>query len=166
MVATTEIAGRVCAKCRLWKPATELYKHPTQKTGFASYCRPCNKARLKKAYLADIHRHRRRKLQRRLEYIKRHPDRVAANTVRQNLRRAAHRVGIEPEVIPAMIAAQGGLCAICKRPEDGRRLSLDHNHRTGKMRGLLCGECNLALGKFGDDVTRLASAIAYLEAHR
>lgn len=58
---------------------------------------------------------------------------------------------------------QGGRCAICRRrPSTGRRLAIDHDHTTGDVRGLLCDQCNIALGGFADDVGNLARAIAYL----
>ena len=77
--------------------------------------------------------------------------------------------GITPDEYDEQSHAQGGLCAICKRPESAvdnsgnpRRLSVDHDHATGEKRGLLCANCNHVLGKVGDDVTLLANAIAYL----
>src|ERR1017187_396522 len=61
-------------------------------------------------------------------------------------------------------AAQGGLCAICGRPpKDGMRLQVDHDHKTGLVRGLLCWRDNVALQGFHDDVERMRRAIAYLE---
>lgn len=69
-----------------------------------------------------------------------------------------------------MLAAQDGKCAICKGPErtrdkDGgpRRMPVDHDHETGKVRGLICTHCNRALGMFKDDIKILKSAIAYVE---
>lgn len=58
-------------------------------------------------------------------------------------------------------------CAICLRPPFGRnainnRFDIDHNHETGKVRGLLCSDCNTSLGKFEDSIERLQRAIAYL----
>ncbi len=64
---------------------------------------------------------------------------------------------------------QGGVCSICGLPETKksfgtrtRRLSVDHNHETGKVRGLLCNQCNVGLGNFNDDIDVMASAISYL----
>ena len=68
-----------------------------------------------------------------------------------------------------MLIDQGGLCAICRRPEhaklrDGRtkRLAVDHDHHTGAIRGLLCSACNRALGYFDDDISNLSKAAEYL----
>lgn len=72
-----------------------------------------------------------------------------------------------------MAEAQNGLCAICgnletmKHNKSGsiRRLSVDHNHKTGKLRGLLCANCNLLIGYADENVKTLASAIKYLTKH-
>ncbi len=64
-----------------------------------------------------------------------------------------------------MLEEQGGLCAICldELPSD-RKATVDHCHATNRVRGLLCSECNLGLGKLGDTVERLEAALAYLRA--
>jgi hypothetical protein len=81
-----------------------------------------------------------------------------------------NRYGVTKEQYESMVAAQNNLCAICNRPEkdvhqSGRlkSLSIDHCHKTGKVRGLLCFACNSSIGKFDDDVDLLRSAIRYLE---
>jgi len=67
---------------------------------------------------------------------------------------------------------QNYVCAICGQPETSvfkgtvRRLSVDHNHKTGCYRGLLCGRCNKAIGMFKDDIAILKQAIQYLERHK
>lgn len=62
----------------------------------------------------------------------------------------------------ALFSAQGGVCAICKRPPDKKRLAVDHCHTTGTVRGLLCAPCNVSLGSFGDDPRVLLEAAKYL----
>jgi len=58
---------------------------------------------------------------------------------------------------------QNHRCAICKDEcPTGRQLAVDHDHKTGKIRGLLCMECNIGLGKFKDSVDLLSKAISYL----
>ena len=86
-----------------------------------------------------------------------------------------HKYGIELVEYERRHAEQEGLCAICRRPEtitdprlEGigrgtRRLAVDHDHATGEVRGLLCYNCNTALGLFRDDPEALRAAIAYLE---
>ena len=58
-----------------------------------------------------------------------------------------------------------GKCGICGAERGMRNHSLDHCHKTDKLRGILCGKCNLGLGHFNDDINRLRAAIAYLERH-
>lgn len=73
------------------------------------------------------------------------------------------RHGLRPEDYGELFDAQHGKCAICKRPpRDGEFLHIDHDHETGKVRGLLCRNCNAGLGQFKDDVDRLMAAAAYL----
>jgi len=63
-----------------------------------------------------------------------------------------------------MLTMQKKRCAICKkkRPQNQRNLAVDHCHKSGKIRGLLCSRCNIGLGIFGDKVDLLQSAIDYL----
>jgi hypothetical protein len=73
---------------------------------------------------------------------------------------------LTPEQLEIMVQAQQGVCAICKQPErQNTRLSIDHNHQTGKIRGLLCRNCNAALGAFKDNPLYLQIAIDYLNYH-
>jgi len=74
-----------------------------------------------------------------------------------------------------MLNRQGGTCAICNEKNFTRQkgthnnkavamsLAVDHNHKTGQIRGLLCNGCNTSLGKFKDDPTLLKKALEYLE---
>lgn len=79
--------------------------------------------------------------------------------------------GIDLKEFDRMAKAQDGKCAICKQPESWfdyrdkskpRQLCVDHDHSTGKVRGLLCGSCNVMLGRAKDSVLMLESAIKYL----
>jgi len=75
------------------------------------------------------------------------------------------RYGLSVEDYEKMAADQNGVCAICGQPERKKSaLSVDHDHETGEVRGLLCDACNRGLGAFRDDPERLGRAIAYLEA--
>lgn len=71
---------------------------------------------------------------------------------------------ISLEEYDAILKFQGGLCAICKFPPKtgGNRLSVDHNHKTGLVRGLLCWNCNRALGRLGDDTDRILAMAEYM----
>ena len=65
----------------------------------------------------------------------------------------------------AIFERQQGCCAICGTSQDdlGYTLEIDYNHKTGKVRGLLCKKCNLGIGMFGEDVENIYKVIKYLE---
>lgn len=71
------------------------------------------------------------------------------------------KYGCTPEQYGNLLERQGGVCAICKGIVT-RSLCVDHNHKTGRIRGLLCDRCNPGLGYFLDDPALLAAAIRYL----
>jgi hypothetical protein len=95
--------------------------------------------------------------------------------VRSGRARDAHlrrKYGITADDYDQLLAAQGGGCALCGiKPEDlttGRYrtfLHVDHCHDTGQVRGLLCPDHNLLLGRFGDSVEMFKRIVEYLEAH-
>ncbi len=80
------------------------------------------------------------------------------------------RYGITPKQYFELLASQGGCCAICGQPESAKhnktqkiqKLAVDHCHVTGKVRGLLCQDCNRGIAKFHEDISRLEGAIKYL----
>ena len=74
--------------------------------------------------------------------------------------------GITIEQYDALLVKQNGLCAICQNVSGRKKLSVDHDHQTGKVRGLLCNPCNLSLGGFKDRSKLLAQAIIYLDKYR
>jgi hypothetical protein len=65
--------------------------------------------------------------------------------MRQRRKPRAKQLGVSDADYEALLAAQGGGCAICGNPPKTRRLDVDHDHKTGKVRGLLCHRCNRAL---------------------
>lgn len=80
------------------------------------------------------------------------------------------RYGITGEAYDRLLADQHGKCALCRRAESTpsgktgnlRPLSVDHNHRTGKIRGLLCHKCNIVLGLIDEDLNLAQEIISYL----
>jgi hypothetical protein len=73
--------------------------------------------------------------------------------------------GLTPGGYAELLAAQGGLCKICKtcKPRGRGAFNVDHCHATGRVRGLLCNACNLGLGMFKDSPELLTAALAYLK---
>lgn len=100
-------------------------------------------------------------------YKKRHPEKVYRIKKNAALRL---RYGITLDEYEAMVAARSGRCDICGQTEtrtgrEGkpRALAVDHDHMTGRIRGLLCAECNTALGRHKDDADWFRRAAEYLE---
>jgi hypothetical protein len=116
------------------KPLDEFPKNRRTRTGRAVYCKPC---------------HNRRGCETR--------ERLYGGSRHYHLVR---RYGVSAAAVEAMIVAQGGVCAICGGPDP---VHVDHDHVTGRIRGVLCFNCNGGLGQFKDDISSLRVAIAYLE---
>jgi hypothetical protein len=73
------------------------------------------------------------------------------------------RYGLTLDDYTRMFEQQHGQCAICGVKVQGERMCVDHDHSTGRVRGLLCRLCNKSLGGFRDSVDLLRKAVAYLE---
>ena len=133
---------RTCSDCGQDKPHTEFDKKVVKNGRIyrASFCRPCRNVRRRSNY---------------------DPDHNTNSMMQKNY-------GITLADYDRMVEKQDGKCAICESTEprsNGARFAIDHDHKTGKVRGLLCGLCNTAIGKFKDDVALLQSAIEYLRDH-
>lgn len=132
-------AQRICTTCNTPKAERFMSKASPHR------CKACARAALKAWVAANPSEYERA---RRKSHLKKH-------------------YGITAEQFDAMLAAQGGQCAICSEPPTdarGFRPHVDHCHASGKIRGILCGRCNKALGQFKDDASLLRRAIAYLES--
>jgi hypothetical protein len=79
-------------------------------------------------------------------------------------RRLQQTYGIDEQEYQRLLALQSGRCAICGCVQRYQRLSVDHCHSSGRVRGLLCVQCNRGLGRFFDSADRLRRAVAYLES--
>lgn len=72
---------------------------------------------------------------------------------------------IEPEEYDSLMEKSKNLCMICGSPPKTKSLHIDHNHKTGKVRGLLCHGCNTAIGLFKENIEVIKKAIYYLESN-
>jgi hypothetical protein len=137
-----------CHRCNEIKPVSAFDRHSRNRRGYQYWCKKCIvEARKERGRPAAEPVHRRKyKLQ---EY------------------------GITPAQYDELFAEQGGRCAICgteKMPWEpsvgvkgrGAFLTVDHDHVTGSVRGLLCANCNVGLGQFRDDAASLLAAVDYL----
>jgi Recombination endonuclease VII len=99
--------------------------------------------------------------------------RKQANPGWDNERKLNKLYGLSREQYSALLAEQDGLCAVCHGPEKKiehrtgvlRSFAVDHNHETGKVRGLLCSRCNMVMGQLEESVDLLHDMIKYLEKH-
>lgn len=85
-----------------------------------------------------------------------------ARRLRDPIRHRAMKYGIEPAALDAMLTAGCAICGANPEVDKTAVLHVDHDHRTGRVRGVLCAGCNLGLGHFCDDPRLLAKAGAYL----
>lgn len=81
----------------------------------------------------------------------------------QRVKRLKNFFNITPEEYELILKHQGGVCFICKLPPKSKRLAIDHNHKTGLIRGLLCFVCNKSMGPFRDDVEKFKNIVEYLQ---
>jgi hypothetical protein len=130
-----------CCMCRRRKSLHLFNKDKHRPSGFSSRCRACNRRHCQDQY-------------------SKHHKRYAA-------RNHSNRYGMLPGEYDTRLAAQGGVCAVCGEPPQGkRRLAVDHDPVTRRVRGLLCSRCNTGLGQMRDDPRLLRAAAEYLERFR
>ncbi|MET7963845.1 endonuclease VII domain-containing protein [Micromonospora zamorensis] len=119
--------------CGAIKPFDDFPRNRSGRGGYGRYCKPCHNEKGKESML-----------------------RLHGGSREYHLRR---RYGVGEKEFQELLAEQGGVCAICGGADPQH---LDHDHRTGWVRGILCFNCNGGLGQFRDSPMRLARAITYL----
>ena len=131
---------KYCNQCGETKPLSDFYKRTSRRdgAGIVSECKACCRARSNRRY-------------------RQNPDEI-------NDRRAAKTYGTTYEHIQQMRAEANGICQCCHRPGEGqfKRLVIDHDHATGKIRGLICHKCNTVLGAVNDDPQTLRNLARFL----
>lgn len=141
---------RFCPKCNTTRPKVAFHKDSKRKDGLQLWCKDCGKAAKKHQY----HNGRR--------------DAVRLSARKTTLKT---KYGLTLEDYERMFNEQGGVCLICQQPETVRSnpngvidsLRVDHCHTTGKVRGLLCSECNFGISKFKDDPMLMLRAGTYVQ---
>lgn len=123
----------VCTRCGNEKAAQEFVKRSRSKTGLHTHCKDC---------FLEVNR---------LSIEKHH------GTDRN--RHLKIRYGIEEHEVDELVRSQGNKCAICLAPHPEH---VDHDHQTGRVRGVLCFNCNRGLGYIGDSIKGLFHAADYL----
>lgn len=112
--------------------------------------------------------YRKRQRQSSARWQRLNPEKVKISQRKKYLRtKAVKKYGIDEAMFNAMSENQDHKCAICGKHanEQKKSMAIDHDHNTGKVRGLLCSSCNTALGNFNDSISNMKAAIGYLERH-
>jgi len=143
---------KTCTVCQTSKSLDEFYNYKSSKDGKSYRCKECDNIARKK-------------------WSDGNPEKAHLSQRERNLK---HKYGVTLEWYNAKLKEQNYCCAICKTKEnkvirgaiEGLNFAVDHNHETGKVRGLLCNQCNRALGMFKDNIELINKAIAYLERKR
>lgn len=140
-------ATRQCKRCTKYKSVDEFSLADSKTGRLRSYCKTCDSARVD-------------------AWAKSHKKERSAVYRRRHLKRT---FGITEEQYESIKRIQDGKCAICGKDEKDARggmLCVDHCHNSRKIRGLLCFECNIALGNFHDDLNILRRAAEYISGHQ
>lgn len=138
---------------------------PRAMFGTQSRCKPCvaayyqdNKERIRARRQQWYRRNKEEQIKYASEWKKRNPDKLRDYQLKA-------KYGIPYGTYGQLLKKQRGRCAICKVPHP-KTLHVDHDHKTGKVRALLCDPCNRGVGYFAEDPRRLRAAATYLERHR
>lgn len=140
-----------CCRCHEVFPVSAFYKNKARPDGLSQRCHECDKLSRKDFY----YRHKASD-----------PTAFSRQRYADGLK---YKYGITIEQYDAMLAAQNGGCAVCEKCEADvkkNRLHVDHAHATGEVRGLLCTQCNMAVGNAYDNPERLEALAAYLRRHQ
>jgi hypothetical protein len=147
--------------CKDLVPLSNFYKAAKTPDKLQYNCIPCSKEAAKKSYESD----KSKVICRSARWRAKNPERVQEIGYKTRLKK---NFGMTLEDYNEILESQNGKCLICESSGRGGRskrfqLFVDHCHKTGKVRGLLCMKCNSAIGYFDEDIARMKSAISYLE---
>jgi hypothetical protein len=145
------MAEKKCAQCNKIKDLDDFYRNRAAKDGRGGYCKICSTANT----VSWQRRNRARCIETTKRWCQNNPGRAREQRRRRRLKKV---YGLTLEAYNEM---QKVGCQICGTKDE--TLHVDHCHRTGKVRGLLCGICNRGLGFFRDDPAKLRKAATYLE---
>lgn len=162
----SENGTKVCCKCGEKKPVSEFHKDKNSSDGYTYQCKACRNAKYKEYYHANADKMK-EKRESTKEYRKEYYN-DSERKLQYRKKYIEREFGIKYEQYDQMLEEQKGVCAICGCPEtkpNAKYLAVDHNHETGIVRGLLCNNCNRALGLLKDNKEILQNAIKYLEKY-
>jgi hypothetical protein len=152
------ISDKICARCRNSKPIFEFHLNSSSRDGHQHWCRECSSVHHSLQRNSNLDTERLKEAHWRREWRRKNPekaqeydrqrrlenkDKFLEREHRRNLKR---RFGMTVEQYEELLAFQNGVCGICGSQPNGKKLAVDHCHETNKIRGLLCGRCNPAVG--------------------
>lgn len=172
-----------CPKCKKVRPEKEFHVRSDKPGKLQSWCKTCgltfnrnkyakNPEALKEAHHLYYLKNKKKTAKRGRKWRAKHP--LASRKYSKKSKEKAKRLnpdkventrlkrcyGITLEFFNGLLLSQGGKCAICKNKA---KLCVDHDHKTGRVRGLLCGHCNRAIGCLMDSPVSARNAAEYLE---
>jgi len=153
------IPEKLCNKCKRMLAISSFY---IRKSGIKagkprSHCKECEAkaSRLHQTLAPEIYAQRAR------AYRIKYPERYKRTCRRTTWK----KMGWNPDEVEAFVKIRNGTCEICGKQGDWRALAVDHCHKTNKLRGVLCSQCNVGLGSFRDRPDLLFKAADYLKRH-
>lgn len=162
---------RECTKCHQTKPVTDFAKGDGGRR--RKVCKKCKELQHRlwrernSAHVTEWHQEYDQTPERKAAHAARERRRYDSKAEQARDRTLQKRYGITLDQYNDLLAQQGGVCAICKKAcKSGRLLAVDHDHETGERRGLLCMNCNRAIGWLGDDPELIQAALDYVLKYR
>ena len=146
---------KICSKCKVEKSDEEFYKNKKSKDGLRSVCVECKEEYRLSEKGKEVHRRACSKYQK--------TEKGKKATRRKQLKR---KYGITPDDYNKMLIEQNHVCIICGNSEKDKRLAIDHNHKTGRVRALLCQNCNMSLGYIENYIQNPEKWDNYLEVFK
>ena len=147
-----------CKSCNVTKEPSEFYL--VSGKYLYTYCKQCARGKTKEWTLKNKDYVKSKKG----EWEKKNPERARQIALRGILK---FSYNMTLEQYDSLLTKQDFVCAICHKINNiqGRRLEVDHDHKTGKIRGLLCNGCNVGIGAFSDDMDLMAKAVQYVNKY-
>jgi hypothetical protein len=167
------VPTRVCCACGAVKPLSEFRKQGKYRRG---RCKPClveyqrdwyerNKEHAR-AYARE-YQNQPDRLEQRRKYNRERYQRSTVVRERVRSEYLYRTFGLTLDEYNELLVKQAGKCAVCQKLcKSGRQLAVDHDHITNRVRGLLCMNCNRAIGWLQDDPELIAAAMRYVLTHR
>jgi hypothetical protein len=156
--------SRYCSKCGFLLPLSRFGKRSGRPDGLSVQCKRCRNESSKNSRQRLIAKDPKRREIERKRCKQHYNTKKGKDNARQ--RHLKNSYGITTDEYNLLFNKQSGKCAICDRHQSELKQSLcvDHNHKTGKVRGLLCDSCNKGIGCFQDNVDLLSNRIQYIKA--